>query len=464
MQQDLLIVQLNVPCNEACGDYYYRAFLPARALASLPGVYVINLTNEHRYRFQLLESADVLIINMVCDPDLLPVIDRRRRAGLLTLYELNDDVFNHSPCNPRKRFWDDPFNRRVLIRLLETVDALQFSTWELQRVYGNPQIPSAVFPNHLGFVPPPRTDGHRRPLVVGWGGSLGHLNDLRVLAGPLTQWLCRRPDVALHLMGASAFRDLFAGVPEDRLVWTPPGSMADYYQFLRCLDIGIAPMLDTPYNRCRSDVKYLEYASHQVAPVVQRARPYLELVEDGKTGLFFDTPDELIAHLERLGSDDAYRIRLASAARTHVCRYRHPERDAQQRIAFYRDLIRSLGCKVLPQSASQRFEHWAALEGGRQYGRCLVLLATEFESQLRMGLALLEEGRPREARLCFQEASRLALESYLPDLYLAACASDPIPFLRKCLAKNPHSLQAARCLSGYRVRSVSTIMRHGSVN
>ncbi len=46
----------------------------------------------------------------LCDRDLLLVIERRRRAGLLTPYELNDDVFHHAPSNPRKPFWDDPFH------------------------------------------------------------------------------------------------------------------------------------------------------------------------------------------------------------------------------------------------------------------------------------------------------------------------------------------------------------------
>lgn len=440
---EMLIVQVNVPGDETQGDYYYRAFLPARALAALPGVYVINLTNEHRYRFSLMESADVLILNMLADADLIPIIQRRKRAGLLTIYEMNDDVCHHASPNPSKGFWDNAFNRRVLIRLLETVDVLQFSAEELKNRYARADAPSAVFPNQLGYVPAPRTPNKHRPLVLGWGGSVGHLEDLRAIAGPLIRWLESRNDVRWHVMGAPSVRDVFSALPDDRRAWTPPGSIIDYYQFLRGLDIGIAPMLDTPYNRCRSDVKYLEYAVHQVAPVVQRSQPYVSLVQHGKTGLFFDTPEELLLHLKRLVEDDAYRITLANAARAHVCQMRNPQRDAQQRIAFYRGLMQTSGYRTLAHPASQRFKSWAALEGGRRYGRSLILLPTAFEAALRAGLTCLRNARIQEARACFQEASHRAPESYLPDLFLASCDPQPLSLLRKCLAKNPDSLVAA---------------------
>ncbi len=447
MADDLLVVQLNLPFDETQGDYFYRAFVPGRALASLPNVYVINLTNEHRYRLPVIEEADVLIVNMVCDLDLYPLIERRRKAGFLTVYELNDDVFNIPDCNPKKGFYDNSFNRQVQILLMASADAMQFSTTELQRKYGAREKASTVFPNHLGIVPPPRSEPHYGPpMIAGWGGSLGHLDDLKVFSGFLCQWCRRRDDVVLNIMGAPGIWELFESVPPERKILTPPGSMEDYHRFLGGLDVGIAPLLDNEYNRCRSDVKYLEYASHQVAPVVQRAPSYLDIVEPNRTGLLFATAGELLHHLDRLADDPPYRLRLATAARDHVCRLRNPQRDAIQRIRFYRDLMRRLGRKTVTRPARQRYEKWAALEGARRYERCLVLLPTAFEAALRMGLAALDENNKEAARRCFREASHLVPESYLPDLYLATCEDDPEPFLKRALHKNPQCLMAYRLM------------------
>jgi len=38
--------------------------------------------------------------------------------------------------------------------------------------------------------------------------------------------------------------------------------MDEYFKFLQTITIGLAPLIDTPYNRCRSDVKAIEYSAH----------------------------------------------------------------------------------------------------------------------------------------------------------------------------------------------------------
>ena len=72
----MLIVQVEPPQNAQGGDYYYRTHAPGIAMAHQEGVYVINLTSQHRCAFDIMAEADVLILNDVCHPDLLPLIKR----------------------------------------------------------------------------------------------------------------------------------------------------------------------------------------------------------------------------------------------------------------------------------------------------------------------------------------------------------------------------------------------------
>lgn len=44
----LLIVQVEPPQNTGGGDYFYRTHAPGIAMAQDDGVYVVNLTNQHR--------------------------------------------------------------------------------------------------------------------------------------------------------------------------------------------------------------------------------------------------------------------------------------------------------------------------------------------------------------------------------------------------------------------------------
>ena len=89
-------------------------------------------------------------------------------------------------------------------------------------------------------------------------------------------------------------------VPFDQL----PRVMADF-------DIGIAPLLDTPFNRARSDIKVKEYAASQVPWLASDCGPYAPLGERNGGRLvaddgWFDALDDLIA-------DAAARERLAQS-------------------------------------------------------------------------------------------------------------------------------------------------------
>lgn len=176
---------------------------------------------------------------------------------------------------------------------------------------------------------------HSEPLVIGWGGSLGHWQDLQQVAPALTAWLQRHPQARLEIMADPSMAALFEGVAPGQFRYQSPGSLAHYLQWLHTLDIGLAPLLPTPYNQCRSDVKFLEYASHSVVPVVQRLAPYAS-VRDGETGLLFDTPEQLMGLLDTLADAPELRQRVARAAHAYVHSQRRIEQHAHQRLDFYR--------------------------------------------------------------------------------------------------------------------------------
>jgi tetratricopeptide (TPR) repeat protein len=113
----------------------------------------------------------------------------------------------------------------------------------------------------------------------------------------------------------------------------------DYLGFLQKLDIGIAPLQDNPYNRCRSDVKFLEYASRGVVPVLSSLAPYKASVQQGETGFLYDSPQQLLSILSTLACDAGLRDRISKAAYTYVKRCRIEDIHAESRLAFYSSLI-----------------------------------------------------------------------------------------------------------------------------
>ena len=170
-RNSLLIVQVEPPQQEEGGDYYYRTYAPGIAMAQEEGVYVIDLTNVHRKKEEIMRQADVLILKNICDPDVLPLIKQRKQQKKLTIYELADDICAIPPWNPVRFFYKDQENLLLFKRLANYCNAIQFSVPELKRLYGYLNGSSAIFLNQMSIVPPEKKFESRPEIIIGWGGS-----------------------------------------------------------------------------------------------------------------------------------------------------------------------------------------------------------------------------------------------------------------------------------------------------
>jgi glycosyltransferase involved in cell wall biosynthesis len=356
---DLLVVQVCDFFDD--GDRFYRYHLPSRELARLHGVRVVDCHYLHRFLPDLLEAADVLVLQFIHDWDLLGVLGRRREAGRATVFEANDYFFDLQPWNPIAGQWQDRAVQEEFRCYLRGADAVQTSSEELARRWRVFSGRVAVFANHLAGVPPLAPPA-QRPLTIGWGGSPGHLADWFHVAPLLQQWLQAHPDVHLAVMTHEAARPFFH-LPPERYHFTPFGRIEDYYRFLGRLDVGLAPLLPSDYNRGRSDVKFLEYAACGVVGVYADLEPYQGSVKDGETGLLFRNGPELLACLDRLANDAGLRHAIRARAHAHVAGQRCMAQHIGERLTFYRGLLTGPArggplATAVKAAAVRDGEHW----------------------------------------------------------------------------------------------------------
>lgn len=441
----LLICQIEPPQNTETGDYYYRTHAPGLSMSREESVYVINLTNEHRHKFEILEQADIVVLKNICDPDFLPVIAKRKAQGKLTVYELADDLSSIQQWNPVYFFYQDKENLDLVYRLASLCDALQVTCPELEHLYGHLNRNVIVFPNQISDVPEERPRADKEITIIGWAGSHGHLEDIEEIAPSLINWIKTRTDVRLHLMCSEPIWKLFEALPDRNKRHFPTGSIEDYYGFLAGLDIGLAPLKNTPFNRSRSDVKFLEYAVSGVVPVVQSLQPYLETVAHGKTGFVFKDSSELISILETIANAPSSVRRVASAARRYVIEHRMEAAHVKERLSFYLEQFN--GRHESPSAVSCSGEHlfrtWSNLEGAVRSGRHLRLLSTKFENLLSAGLIAMQINKDEAlARRLFEEAAALEPGNYLPHLFGSPVSPDPVKSLEKAIELRPDSLKA----------------------
>ncbi len=442
----LSIAHVSSPQVDKAGDFIYRVDQPNQALASLPNVQVIELSNLSQHKQRIFEEADVLIINLLGDPDFLPVIQKRRESGQLTVFEINDYFLGFQPWNPVYYFFKDPENKACILQLTELCDCVQVTCRELARRFSPFNSSAAVFANQMTRVG--TTQKPESPVTIGWGGSHGHLEDIRHAAPALIGWFKEHPEVRLSIMGSKEIYDLFSELDESQKNYTPPGSLDDFYRFLQTLHIGLAPILPTDYNLCRSDVKFLEYGAFGAVPVCSDLEPYRS-VQEGETGFLFKDPAEIPSILDRLISDPSLLRKVAGNAYSHVCKERMESQHAEERLNFYMNELKKIRgdgpyrnsgplswVSTLPNALRQKDSDYISLE------------FTNVEKNLYNGLVhQFQHNQIKKAAECFNRAQKESPELYLSYLYLGNTFEQTDPSEAASLYKKGLTLNPASCFT-----------------
>ena len=438
----MLILHLESPNRGQHGDHVYRTAQPCRALGELENVTVVSASLLTPEAHTLLDDADVLVLCDVVDADFLPIIEVRRRRRHLTVYEINDHFLAPQPWNPTAYLVANLISRSLSSQLARQADCLQLTVGALARRFGHLNPRRAIFSNQLWEAPvlPPMSPAAEEAagtrVRIGWGGSLGHREDIKWIIPVLRGTLSRHPDVTLAIMADTSLHDLFAWVPRGQFEFTPSGGIDSYRAFVASLDVGLGPLLPTEFNRCRSDVKYLEYAAGGALSIVSDLEPYRPAVRDGENGLTFTDLPGLDAAIERALARPAERIAMARTAMREVAAARVERDHARDRLAFYLSSSAALAFERTSRNPTPAEGTLATPRPGTRTfagSRYFAFGEGEIERLLYDGLLLQQAGHAPEAKRRFTEAVRVAPTFYLPHLFLARVEPDPEAAMRGLL-------------------------------
>ena len=227
-----------------------------------------------------------------------------------------------------------PVLHRSDVHNFTAVHAIQTSTNALAAVLGreNPEI--AVFPNAMRRLPDVvnfSEPGRINLLFAAlnreedWPEHLDALNAAAAAAGD---------GLHFHVIADRAF---FDALTTPHKLFTPMCDYATYLAILSRCEVSFMPLRDSQFNRCKSDLKFLEAASHRVvalaSPVV-----YGQSIRDGENGLLFDGQQALYDRLMQVVNDPAAARALAERGRTDIARHRMLAYQVAARARWYRDL------------------------------------------------------------------------------------------------------------------------------
>lgn len=208
---------------------------------------------------------------------------------------------------------------------------------EQARRWGNKKAKAVALPNclDLSLWEPTEIVKPKGEVRIVWQGGTSHHRDIESLIDPIAKFVNETPGVKFVSIG-KLFPSVKKKFRKDKLIIDDAWTSFDAHPYrmkLTGADIGICPLVETPFSRCKSEVKFTEYSALGIPTVASNVLPYSPVITHGENGLLAKTPEQWINCLTQLIEDAQLRQALGSNARRWV----EKERDANKNAKLWRE-------------------------------------------------------------------------------------------------------------------------------
>ncbi len=319
------------------GTAWWRALIPFLQLAKDPRFDIRMSTTVSPPD---LHWCDVLWCQRPGSAAIVSIIGQAQKTYGRKVVVDNDDYLDGIPdYNP---FADRIRNgvAQAFDAARELADAVVFSTAALARLYHADE--AIILPNvvDLELWPEP----FERPyadggIAIGWAGSPTHSADLALVEPAIADVLDQYPHVRFVRIGAYGEHTAaeLGSLPRDRLLELAfePHSH-ELPKYIRLVDIGLAPLVSNPFNRAKSNCKWLEYSAMGIPTVASRLEPY-----EGCTGALLCDEDveQWRQRIAALVGSPRERLALGAASRHSLVAHWTIQRNAHR----WADLLTEMG-------------------------------------------------------------------------------------------------------------------------
>lgn len=302
---------------------YIRLILPLTA-PYVSGLFDVRFARPDAIA---IHRPDIVIAQRLqanSDTEIDKLLETCRRANARLVYEIDDDLQHIDRDHPEFDFYQRA--GQGVRRLASVADEVWVSTENLAIAFRSLNANVVVLQNTLDprlWKQVEAAKAVSTPRIV-YMGSTTHSNDYSTVFLPAIERLRReaKDRIDVSLIGVM---DRTSVQQQSRVVAIPHGVGASYPSFVSWLqslerfDIGVAPLVNTPFNTSKSHIKWLEYGGMGAVTVASAVGEYAASIIHRKTGLIAgSTAADFYETLREVVFDSDLRESLALGVRSHI--------------------------------------------------------------------------------------------------------------------------------------------------
>ena len=266
-------------------------FIPSVLLCGHTQLEYLQKQGKLNYKFVIshftnkknIEWADIIIF-LRSDSDIDAYVSKiAKKAGKHLIYVLDDDILNVPSYLSSAPYYLLPSTKKNIKTIMSNCDTFLTPSPVLLDKYGkNFKYKYLIKEPSLNRI---KTKDTNDKVKIGFAGSIDRAQDINVILKDAITKIVEKygNSIEIEFMGA---RPNF--IEELNLKYLPYQDGYDAYTayMAKCnWDIGLAPMPETEFHRCKYFNKYVEYASFGIAGIYSNCEPYTYGIRNNENGL-----------------------------------------------------------------------------------------------------------------------------------------------------------------------------------
>ncbi len=241
-----------------------------------------------------IDEANVLFL--IRSQDFLShrLVKKAQKSGCFVVLFIDDNLFSLPKDMP-----SIPWRKTVLQRNLRSADMLVSSSPYICKLYEGKtrqkrgaSISTIVSEDELSLAIRKREEKDCVKLVYAAGG--GHEEFFMKYIHPILPELNRKYGKQISITFVGVHPEMCQEDYAFKVNYIKSMPLKKYRQFMRKMDydIGLAPLENNSFNKCKYFNKYIEYSLVGVVGIYSKCKPYTYVIEDEKNGFFADDNEE----------------------------------------------------------------------------------------------------------------------------------------------------------------------------